>query len=635
MSFLRIHFRRTFQKERRKMENDYTAAKGAASYTDNDIKAMKNRGNRISGLDGLRTLAITGVTLFHMFPQTFKGGWLGVSLFFVLTGFLLAYTGEKGREKRSFSLLSYGWKRIKRIYPSLIIMILLTVGVYSFFAPDIIKAVRPEVLSVLLGFNNWWQIGQNADYFTRIASQSPFTHLWFLGIEIQYYLLWPLLYGLYIGISKLLNPKAGTVFFLLAGLGAMAVMPYDFSEGMDMIRLYYGTDTRIYALLLGAALGFCISHKSLETTCSPWKKKILSFLYGAALLVTGAGYLFLDGQLSMVYEWAMAAYTVLFLLLLAWTADPSLPMGKLMDNPLFRWIGKYSYGLFLWQYPVIFLFRYMKWEDAMPYGMEILEIALMALLALWTELLAGLFTGHIHFSFHPRKTVIQAAAILLISLPAFPFMAYGCRGIWNSADSRVSDMGEMKERFAENEKMLEAQQVEAIPVPEETKTQSRPTLDHVACMGDSVMLGSAMALRDVLPDCYIDAKVSRYVGAGLDIARQMDRMGVLGNTVVISLGTNGPLDGQYEGQTKGLLDYLGPDRHIFWVTVHCPATGWQDSNNAYLRKIATEYPNVTLVDWQGEVTKHPEWLGGDDIHPNNEGTAAYAGLIHDAIAAKM
>lgn len=514
-------------------------------------------------------------------------------------------------------------------------MILLTVGVYSFFAPDIIKAVRPEVLSVLLGFNNWWQIGQNADYFTRIASQSPFTHLWFLGIEIQYYLLWPLLYGLYIGISKLLNPKAGTAFFLLAGLGAMAVMPYDFSEGMDMTRLYYGTDTRVYALLLGAALGFCISHKSLETTCSPLKKKILSFLYGAALLVTGAGYLFLDGRLSMVYEWAMAAYTVLFLLLLAWTADPSLPMGKLMDNPLFRWIGKYSYGIFLWQYPVIFLFRYMKWEGTMPYAMEALELLLILLLSVWTELLSGLLSVPSRLFLHPRKMAIQAAAILLISLPAFPFMAYGCRGIWNSADSRAADMAEMKEQFAENEKMLEAQQTEAVPIPEEKGAESRPALDHVACIGDSVMLGSAMALRDVLPDCYIDAKVSRYVGAGLDVARQMNQMGVLGNTVVVSLGTNGPLDGQYEEETRGLLDYLGPDRHIFWVTVHCPATSWQDSNNAYLRQIARAYPNVTLVDWQGEVTKHPEWLGGDNIHPNNEGTAAYAGLIHDAIAAKM
>lgn len=125
----------------------------------------------------------------------------GVPLF-VITGYLLAYTGEKGRASHGFSLLSYLWKRIKRIYPSLIIMILMTVGIYSFFAPDIITAIRPGVLSVLLGVNNWWQIEQNADYFTRIASQSPFTHLWFLGIEIQYYLIWPLLYGFYILIEK-------------------------------------------------------------------------------------------------------------------------------------------------------------------------------------------------------------------------------------------------------------------------------------------------------------------------------------------------------------------------------------------------------------------------------------------------
>lgn len=618
------------------MENHLAAAKDAAlDIEKGQPLPLKNRGSRIAGLDGLRTLAITGVTLFHMFPQVFKGGWLGVSLFFVITGYLLAYTGEKGRASHGFSLLSYLWKRIKRIYPSLIIMILMTVGIYSFFAPDIITAIRPEVLSVLLGVNNWWQIEQNADYFTRIASQSPFTHLWFLGIEIQYYLIWPLLYGFYILIEKISGPKAGTAFFFLVGLGAMTVMPYDFKEGMDMTRLYYGTDTRMYALLLGAALGLSHAHRAYDGESRNRKKTAISFLYMAGIVLTAAGYFFLDGRLPAVYEWAMAAYTILFLLLLVWTADTSLPFGKWMDNPLFCWIGKYSYGIFLWQYPVIFLFRYMKWEGIMPYVMETAEIFLIVLLAVWSSLVENLLTGHIHFIGHPRKTFLKALAILLISLPAFPFMVYGCRGIWNSSTERVSDMGEMKERFAENEKMLENQQVEAIPVPEETKAKSHPTLDHVACIGDSVMLGSAMDIHDVLPDCYIDAKVSRYVGAGLGIARQMDQMGVLGNTVVISLGTNGPLDGQYEGQTKGLLDYLGPDRHIFWVTVHCPATGWQDSNNAYLRKIAAEYPNVTLVDWQGEVTKHPEWLGGDDIHPNNEGTAAYAGLIHDAIAAKM
>lgn len=618
------------------MENHLAAAKDAAlDIEKGQPLPLKSRGSRIAGLDGLRTLAITGVTLFPMFPQVFKGGWLGVSLFFVITGYLLAYTGEKGRASHGFSLLSYLWKRIKRIYPSLIIMILMTVGIYSFFAPDIITAIRPEVLSVLLGVNNWWQIEQNADYFTRIASQSPFTHLWFLGIEIQYYLIWPLLYGFYILIEKISGPKAGTAFFFLVGLGAMTVMPYDFKEGMDMTRLYYGTDTRMYALLLGAALGLSHAHRAYDGESRNRKKTVISFLYMAGIVLTAAGYFFLDGRLPAVYEWAMAAYTILFLLLLVWIADTSLPFGKWMDNPLFCWIGKYSYGIFLWQYPVIFLFRYMKWEGIMPYVMETAEIFLIVLLAVWSSLVENLLTGHIHFIGHPRKTFLKALAILLISLPAFPFMVYGCRGLWNSSTERVSDMGEMKERFAENEKMLENQQVEAIPVPEETKAKSHPTLDHVACIGDSVMLGSAMDIHDVLPDCYIDAKVSRYVGAGLGIARQIENMGLLGNTVVIALGTNGPLDGQYEGETRALLDYLGPERHIFWVTVHCPATGWQDSNNAYLRKITQEYPNVTLVDWQEAVTRHPEWLGGDNIHPNNEGTRAYAALIHDAIAAKM
>lgn len=619
------------------MENYDTAVKDTVSDTKTGPSSArtKNGGQRIPGLDGLRTLAIAGVTLFHMFPHTFRGGWLGVSLFFVLTGFLLAYTSEKSRASHSFSLPAYVWKRIKRIYPSLVIMILMTVGLYSFFAPDMIRAVRPEVVSVLLGVNNWWQISESADYFTRITSQSPFTHLWFLGIEIQYYLFWPFLYALYVAVSKIFSHGAGAAFFGLAGLGAMAVMPLEYGEGMDMTRLYYGTDTRIYALLLGAAWGLYVAHQSSSKESSSLKKGIISFLYVLCLLLAGAGYILLDGQMPVVYEWAMSAYTALFLLLLAWTGDRSLPFGRIMDNPLFRWIGKYSYGIFLWQYPVIFLFRCMKWEDTMPYAMEALEFVLIVLLALWTDILTRIFSFPLRRALHPRKTVLQAVVILLISLPAFPFMAYGCRGIWNSADTKTADMGEMKERFAENEKMLEEQSVEALPVQEEKEQKDRPTLDHVACIGDSVMLGSAMDIRDVLPDCYIDAKVSRYVGAGLEIAQKIDSMGLLGNTVVISLGTNGPLDGQYEEETKALLNYLGPDRHIFWVTVHCPATGWQDSNNAYLRQIAEQYPNVTLVDWQAEVTKHPEWLGGDNIHPNNEGTKAYAGLIHDAIAAEM
>lgn len=181
-------------------------------------EAAKTLGGHIRGFDGLRALAIIGITLFHMFPQTIRGGYLGVSLFFVLSGCLLAYTCEKKGAAGSFPLIAYFRKRIARIYPSLLIMMLVTIGAFSFFAAPVISAIRPEALSVLLGYNNWWQISQSADYFTRLTNQSPFTHLWFLGIELEYYLAWPLLYCLYAGITWFYGRKAGIVSFLAAGL---------------------------------------------------------------------------------------------------------------------------------------------------------------------------------------------------------------------------------------------------------------------------------------------------------------------------------------------------------------------------------------------------------------------------------
>ena len=140
----------------------------------------------IDGLDVLRTLTIVGVTLFHMFPERLPGGYLGVSLFFVLTGFLLAYTSKRSWLEHRFCVKAYYWKRIKRIYPSLFIVLLTTIGIYQFVLPKAVAAIRPEFLSVVLGYNNWWQIAQNADYFTRLTNASPFTHLWFMGIEMQY-----------------------------------------------------------------------------------------------------------------------------------------------------------------------------------------------------------------------------------------------------------------------------------------------------------------------------------------------------------------------------------------------------------------------------------------------------------------
>ena len=167
---------------------------------------MKEKGNRIKGMDGLRGIAIIGITLFHMFPNVFKGGYLGVVLFFVLTGFLMVITNKKKMENREFFCLSNFYiSRIKRLYPPLLVMVFTTLGVYFFLANDSLRGMKMQVLSIFAGFNNFWQISQSLDYFTRIANTSPFSHLWFLSIEMQFYFDFSAFY--YFGLYKLEEKK--------------------------------------------------------------------------------------------------------------------------------------------------------------------------------------------------------------------------------------------------------------------------------------------------------------------------------------------------------------------------------------------------------------------------------------------
>lgn len=589
----------------------------------------------IYGLDGLRTLAITGVTLFHLMPQTFVGGYLGVSLFFVLTGYLSAYTCERNFTHYRFSLAEYYWKRIKRLYPLLLLVILVTIGTYSFFAPKVISAIRTEIVSILLGYNNWWQIAQNADYFTRLTNQSPFTHLWFLAIELQYYVVWPLYFIFFVGISQVYGKRIAIVVTAFLGLAASLLMPFMYQPGMDVTRLYYGTDTRIYALILGAAMGLYHDNFTFSQFRQDWLKPIKCVLFLLLLGITVAAYLLMNGQDPFTYQGGMLLMTLLFCLMLSITVDRELRIGQVLDLPVFRWIGKKSYGIFLWQYPVIFLFQYMKWNMntnffgmELPYAMPIIEIAVIVLLAVWSDILVGCISALPKLPIIPRRSVIYIFFVFLLSLPGFTMMGYGCKGIYESAAYKAADSGELKARLEKNSKALNEQQTsQSVPVVLEKAID----LNGIACIGDSVMLGSAMELKKTLPDCYIDAKVSRYVGAGVEVAEAMEAENRLGNVVLIALGTNGPLDGQYEAQTEALLSYLGPKRQIFWVNVYCPSTGWQESNNAYLKKIQAEHSNVTVIDWYNLIQKHPDWLTDDGIHPNTEGTKAYAKLIHSTI----
>lgn len=351
-----------------------------------------------------------------------------------------------------------------------------------------------------------------------------------------------------------------------------------------------------------------------------------------------AAYFIFDGQSAYVYEWGMLAMTVLFCALLLLTADDRFFIGAALESPRLRWLGwlgKRSFGIYLWQYPVIYLFAKLGWTQ-LPYYAA-LEIAAILVLTVWSDALANVITSRRLPAINGRHVVTACIFLTVFTLPGLAMMGFGGHAIAVSADQKVSDTGELQEKLAANAAAQQAANDQAAAgAAGQSENAAAPAdvdLSGVACIGDSVMLGSSGELRKVLPGCIIDAEVSRYVGGGLDAAKQMDAQGRLGKNVVIALGTNGPIAGyeKYEVQTRALLEYLGPDRNIFWVNVYCPELSWQQTNNDYLANMVKDHPNVTIVDWYGLISQHTDWLGGDGIHPNDEGTAAYAKLIHDTM----
>jgi len=535
---------------------------------------VKKDDRHIDGIDGLRGLAIVGITDFHIVGEDVPGGYMGVVLFFLLTGFLLSYGGVEQVKKRKFSIINYYIKRLKRIYPELIIMLLTSIGILYLIEPNAVSAVRPEVISILGGFNNWWQISQSMDYFTRMLNASPFSHLWFLGV------------------------------------------------------------------LLGGLLG-AVAHELLVKQISSGREDVyfwLKYIMAIILLVSVEMiYFLLDGNNKWVYQGGMIVIALIFAILLLLVIDRNTNVGKFLDNPVAAFLGKHSYGIYLWQYPLLYIGE--NYGLALTPWYYLLIWLITILLALWGEKLAG-YLLHPHIIvFETRRQIARVALFTCVSLLGSFFMGVGCYGIAVSSAQRVDIQRELQQQLDEEAaNMVPIQETQVNFVPSQVSNERwEPNLDGIICIGDSIMLGAAGPIHNVLPNCFIDAKVSRYVGGGVDVVKNMLAQKRLGEIVVIHLGTNGPIAGweQYEVQTKELIKLLGDKRQIFWVNTYAPHLKWQNINNDYLLKLSREHPNITVVDWHGAVINHREWLAGDGIHPSREGAVQYARLLKETIVRKL
>lgn len=525
----------------------------------------------------------------------------------------MVITNKKKMENKEFSVIKFYVSRIKRLYPPLLVMVFTTLGIYFFLANDSLRGMKMQVLSIFAGFNNFWQISQSLDYFTRIANTSPFSHLWFLSIEMQFYLIFPLLlFGLYKLEEK--KGKSNTIKTMLGVTVAFAlIMPVLYLCGFNVTRLYYGTDTRVYSLFAGMLLGW-IYTKEEET------KK--NFYISLSLIgILAVSYFIFAGKMPIVYLLVLALTTILSMFLIEKTANSSVSL----DVPILDWIGRHSYEIYLWQYPVIYLFQYKDWNK--HFIIYLFEFVILIALVVWTNYFLKVF------KYKQIKPKFQKA-VLACGIVGLVFQATGVVAL---VTSKEVDSTELQKRIAENEEAIkkkknaksDGKMEKAKDVDYSSSGNSQKVSDKgLFCIGDSVMLSAYTNIQAVYPDSIVDAAVSRQIYQAQDILRWYQSQGNIHNTVVISLGTNGVLD---ENNVEQVLEMIGSDKSIFWVNIYAPGVEWEASNNEYLQELAKKHSNITIVDWNSYISQHTDLLEADGIHPMEPGADAYAHLIQEKI----
>lgn len=610
----------------------------------------------ITGFDGIRTLAVIGVILYHLLPTQMRGGYLGVPVFFVVSGYLITdLLRQEWDQNGRIAVKDFYVRRMKRLYPGMVVMLLLSAAYITLFQRNLLNNLRGVVVSSLLYVNNWWQINHGLSYFDRFGNESPFTHLWSLAVEGQNYLIWPLLFILLMKLVK----NRGTIFKIVIGCSLLSalLLAIWYSPGADPTRVYYGTDTRLFSIWMGSALAFIWPSTHLKKEIPKKAKRVLNLAGGLSFIGLVVTFFVLDDHLSFVYYGGMLLVSLLCTILVAVTAHPGASLNRWLTNPLFSYIGKRSYGIYLYQFPVMIFYEAKignVGENVLLH--TLIEIVLILLIS---ELSYRFIENPLR-KFHYKdtfRTVRNWFSKPVISrqkpwlLPGLLVSLVALYGIATAPVNYVdAQQQQLKENIAANKKAAEQTQKNANGSDTEstgdnsskateaeqsvmekyglTEAQVKKAEElEITAFGDSVMLDATADLQEIFPKAVVDGDVGRQLYESPELIKALKEKDLLRDTVLIGLGTNGSFT---ETQFDNLMKEIG-DRKVYWINVRVPTQRWQNEVNSMLEKMAAKYDNMTLIDWYDLSNEHEEWFYEDRVHPNPDGMLQYCTLVSQAI----
>ncbi|MGV3714298.1 acyltransferase family protein [Pseudolysinimonas sp.] len=583
---------------------------------------------RVAGLDGIRALAVATVVVFHLVPGTLVGGYLGVDIFFVVSGFLITTLLLRERaDTGRISLRGFWIRRARRLLPALAVLLLVCGTAALFVGGDVLVGLGMQVVGAVTFSSNWLFIAAGNSYFDETVPEL-FRNLWSLAVEEQFYLVWPLL--VVAVLVRIPRWAKLTVIGMLAVASAVW-MGFSYSP-LDPTRVYYGTDTHAFGLAIGAFLAVLLLERGrgISGRISRWT---LTPFGALAILALVALAVVMPGDLPEVYLGGLALVAVLTAVAIAALLVPGSPLARALDLAPIRWVGVRSYGIYLWHWPVFVLL-----SGALPtWALEPATTWALGGLALVITLVAAALsyrfveqpirrngfraTARTVFDRAPRPRRVVGIGVGMLAVAA---LATGTALAVASDPGR----GEAQVYIEAGQDAIDGSEPDDTPADEEPAPTGVPaTGDQISAIGDSAMLAAAPALQEAFPGIAIDAAVSRNMSSAPGIVAQQLDAGTLREVVVLALGTNGPIDRSTLEEVRAMI---GPQRELIVVNAQAPR-GWIPGVNAELASFALVYRNVELANWYDAIQPYLSEMARDQVHFGPIGAGIYAGAVTEAV----
>ena len=572
----------------------------------------------ISSIDGLRAIAVTAVVLYHLGISWIPGGFLGVDLFFVISGYVITrLILDSINQSSALDLRAFYAARLRRIYPGFLFMVVCTILFIGVWAPEAIKRFLSDLPFALTGTINWLLVARHQDYFETVGRPPLLQHTWSLAVELQFYLIWPLIL---LGVLKYFGKKniarIALVIAMVSGTTLFFVsLQLDQSNAQQISHIYFGTDTHSLGLFLGSALAVSWIPQNLSADIEKRAQDVIDGIGVFGLLGLISTFLFIDESNASLYRIAFPLAGIFGCLVIISLVHPASRFAPIISTAPFRWVGQRSYGIYIWHWVIFQVTRPSVDLSGQTWALYLARVLLVLALAdislRWVEipfrqgLVQNWFRGMKYRSAKVklRQQISVLASIIMVLAVTTSISFQAINKTDEVRNQLVQDSGDVKSQ------------------------QDLGSTTGLWVTGDSVILGIRSKLEAKEHISLINARVGRQAPELLAVMR-VDQTSVPSSPVVFNLGNNNALS---EQTVIDIFEIVKNQPQIIVVNTAVPRA-WKDANNAIISKVAANYPNTKVVDWDRISTGRPELFAPDGVHLSPTGSDVYVDLVLSVIS---